>query len=79
MTEIFDFSESIPERSFDHQELCSVAKRDYNRAKNASLSAVPYDRNRVCLHAIDGKAGSDYINSSHVQVRAEVFALSIHP
>uniref|UniRef100_A0A8D0HK33 Receptor-type tyrosine-protein phosphatase C n=1 Tax=Sphenodon punctatus TaxID=8508 RepID=A0A8D0HK33_SPHPU len=42
------------------------ARRSYNQNKNRYIDILPYDYNRVQLSEIQGDAGSDYINASHI-------------
>ncbi|CAH8587257.1 unnamed protein product, partial [Dicrocoelium dendriticum] len=45
---------------------CETAGTPANQPKNRVANAVPFDWNRVCLHAVRGVDGSDYINASFV-------------
>ncbi|KAM7234747.1 hypothetical protein CapIbe_013567 [Capra ibex] len=42
------------------------ARKSFNQNKNRYVDILPYDYNRVELSAINGDAGSDYINASHI-------------
>ncbi|CAF1226377.1 unnamed protein product [Adineta ricciae] len=42
------------------------SKFEYNKPKNRYANVIAYDHSRVILHAIDGIAGSDYINANYL-------------